>query len=185
MYWVDVTIEGIAPILFHRMTEEEQESMAQSRTGGTRTVAQKRKEALSKVYRNGDGLFCPGENIKKALLQACTKASLKYGKKALYGYVEALVFIEPHQVSFGKLEPDFVDERVGRIPPRTGGRVIIYRPGLHEGWVLSFTLAVMDDRIPEDHLKRALDEAGVLVGLCDHRPEFGRFVVKKWETRRK
>lgn len=182
MYHITATIEGIAPLLFNRFTAEAQEKMDNKQTGGTRTVAQKKAEALTKVYRNGHGMFVPAANVKKALIQGAQKSSLKYGKKALWPFIEATVFFTEQELLLGKDEPDFVDERTGRIPPKTGARVVIRRPGVNTGWKLTFGLLVTDDRIAQDDIKKSLEEAGLLSGICDNRPEFGRFIVKEWKV---
>lgn len=56
------------------------------------------------------------------------------------------------------------------------------RPGLNSGWRVNPVFNVFDDRIEEDKLKIALESAGLLIGVCDWRPEYGRFIVKKWEV---
>ncbi len=184
MYEIDVTIEGIAPILFNRFTEEQKKKMEERQTGGTRTVAKSEAEALTKVYRNGDGLYCPAANIKKTMLNGITKGNVKEGRGSARPYIEATVFVKPEAVPFHKQDPDFIHEATGRIPPKTGDRCVIRRPGLNTGWQLSFMLSVVDDRRSEDSIRRGLDEGGLLIGLCDGRPEYGRFIVTKF-TRRK
>lgn len=181
MYKVNIGIEGIAPILFKRLTLETQKDIDSGKTGGKKSLAQKETEAAQLVYRNAKGLYIPSANIERAMLEGSTKASLKYGRKSLAPFLQALVFCDESEISLGIKEPDFVDERTGRIPPRTGGRVVIRRPGLKAGWKATFTISVMDDRIPLEHIKTAFQEAGILVGLCDFRPKFGRYIVTKFE----
>jgi hypothetical protein len=43
----------------------------------------------------------------------------------------------------------------------------------------------MDDRRSSDSIKRGMEEAGLLVGLCDGRPEFGRYIVTRFEVKKK
>ncbi len=185
MYQIKVTIEGIAPILFNRFTDEQKEALETRRTGGTRTKEDSKKEALTKVYRNDAGLYCPSVNIKKTFLNGITKGNIKEGRSSARPYLEATVFIQPSEVPFNVDEPDFIHEITGRIPPKTGARVIIRRPGLKEGWKLSFTLVVVDDRRSAESIRRGFEEAGLLVGLCDGRPEYGRFIVKDWQVIKK
>lgn len=185
MYQIKVTYEGIAPILFNRFTEEQKEALETRRTGGTRTKKGSEKEALGKVYRNSKGLYCPAANIKKSFLNGITKGNIKEGRGSARPYLEATVFVQPTEVPFGVKEADFIHEVTGRIPPKTGARVVIRRPGLKEGWRLSFTLMVVDDRRSDESIKRGCEEAGLLVGLCDGRPEYGRFIVKEWEVIKK
>ena len=185
MYQINATIEGIAPILFNRFTEEQQKAMETRKTGGTRTVEGSKKEALTKVYRNKEGLFCPAANLKKSFLNGITKGNIKEGRGSARPYLEATVFIQPSEVPFGVKDADFIHEVTGRIPPKTGARVVIRRPGLKEGWRLSFALQVVDDRRSPDSIQRGFEEAGLLIGLCDGRPEYGRFIVKDWEVIKK
>lgn len=182
MYRVKVSIQGVAPILFNRFSEEAQDALDKGKTGGVFSKARKERELEAKLYKNGEGqLYIPPHALKECLLQGATKGSLKYGKKGLAPFLKALIFVEEQALLLGKTMPDFIDERIGRRPPRTGGACVIRRPGVNAGWAVSFTLVVGDERIPEEHIKSALEEAGLLVGLLDGRPEFGRFVVTQWE----
>jgi len=183
MKQVKVTIEGIVPILFNPMTQELQEDISIGGDSGKKTPEQYRDRASKRVYRDSEGnLGCPAQNIKKCIRLGAVKSSLKYGRKGLDSFLEALMFIEPQTPSFGLKDPDFIDERSGRIPPGPRGkRVMLYRAGLNAPWQLSFTIIVVDDRIPLESIKVSLEQSGILCGLCDYRPEFGRFRVINWE----
>jgi hypothetical protein len=184
MYRIKASINGTAPILFNRMSEEVQDKLQKGQTGGKKSIQVQREAAKLKVYRDDKGnVACPAANIKKSIRVACNMDSLKFGRKGLEPFLNALMFIEQPMVSFGVKEEAFIDERVGRIPPGPrGARVIIYRPGLKEGWELHFTILVVDDRITQEYINQALIAAGIMVGLCDGRPEFGRFEVTHWEV---
>lgn len=56
-------------------------------------------------------------------------------------------------------------------------RVMRTRPMIPTGWSISFLLDFDDTVINEAALKKAMVDAGALLGLCDWRPKFGRFVV--------
>lgn len=185
MYEIKATIQGVAPVLFNRFTEAQKDAMEKRQTGGIHTAESSMKEALTKVYRNGDGLYMPAQNIKKSLLNGIKKGNIKEGKASFASIAEATVFIQPAEILFGKQEPDYIHESTGRIPPRTGARCVIRRPALKEGWELSFTIMLIDDRRDPAKLKAGLEEAGALVGLCDWRPEFGRFIVTQWDVKQK
>ncbi len=182
-YDIDIKITGVAPFLFNRFTEEQKADMSKSRTGGRMTTDQRQAEALRKVYRNDKGLFYPAYALKKCLLVGINRAKLKEGRASMMPYVQATCFIKPIEVPFDKAEPDFIHEATGRRPPRTGGACIILRPGLKEGWTLTFALQVLDDRRDADQLKRAWEEAGLLAGIGDWHPEFGRFIVTEWHKK--
>ncbi len=181
MYQVKCEIEGIAPILFNRFTEQNQSDVETGRSTGRQTTEVKKELAQSKVYRNDEGLFMPGSNLRNAIILACAISQLNHGRKSLVPILAAIMFIEPMEIPFGVTKPDFIHEQVGRIPPRTGARVTLYRPSLREGWKLQFTLSVFTDTVGVDQVKRALGDAGIYQGLCDGRPEYGRFQVNKFE----
>ena len=187
MYRIEVIVEGVAPILFSRWTDTS--GLETGATGGRFTVEERHAEALEKVYADEAGLYFPSWNVKKCLLLGAQRAGLKEGRASMVPYLEATCFVSgqngyatPHFTD--KHEPDFIHEVTGRRPPRTGGACLIKRPALREGWLLPLTLQVVDDRRSPDHLRRALDEAGLLVGLGSWRPEYGRFLVREWDVRR-
>ena len=64
----------------------------------------------------------------------------------------------------------------GRVPPRTGPRVMIYRPMWKE-WKLCFGIEVLEEEFPTEVLKEILDVAGKRHGIGDWRPKFGQFMV--------
>ena len=176
MYKVNSTIEGIAPTLFNRVV-----TLKGGR--GKPTPEQEEAAAEERVYRNSNGLYLPAANLKRALRIGSVRAGLKIGRGSFEPYIRAAVFIEPSELEFGKDKPDFMLPSYVRIPPGTRGALIYkVRPGLNAGWKVSAIFNVFDDRIEEDKLKMALESAGLLIGVCDWRPEYGRFVVKKWEV---
>ena len=191
-YSIHVKIEGVAPILFNRWTEEASDKLRSGATGGKFTDASRLAEAMTKVYRDEEGkyLTIPGWNLKKCILQGCQRAGLKEGRVGMMPFLAATVFVAGDPVfvagdpSSGVTDPDFVDERSGRRPAKTGGAALIKRPALKEGWQLPFTLNVVDDRRDAPSIRRAVEEAGLMVGLGDFRPEFGRFVVREWSVSR-
>lgn len=174
MYKVNSTIEGIAPTLFNRVV-----TLKGGR--GKPTPEQEEEAAKGRVYRNSNGLYLPAANLKRALRLGSIRAGLKMGRASFEPYIRATVFIEPAELEFGKKEPDFFLPAYVRIPPGTRGALVYkVRPGLNAGWKVSCVFNVFDDRIEEDKLRIALESAGLLIGVCDWRPEYGRFVIKEW-----
>jgi hypothetical protein len=80
-----------------------------------------------------------------------------------------------------------VDSRPVRIPS-TGGRILAFRPIFFD-WELDFTLELDTDIISLLLLRQIVDDAGKRVGLGDYRPDkkgpFGKYVVTKWQVKRK
>jgi hypothetical protein len=175
VYKVQCTLEGISPIRFNRITTME--------TGmGKPTQSQEEEHAKLRVYRNASGLFLPALNLKRAIRQGALRAGLKMGRSGFEPYVNAAVFIEPLELEFGKEEPDFLYPAWVRIPPgKRGALVYKVRPGLNIGWQLSPVFTVLDDHIDNDKLKAAVETTGLFIGICDGRPEFGRFIIKVWD----
>lgn len=171
MYKVDYVIEGLAPLLFNRPEDER-------KTLGTISEEQRMENAKAKVHTNGHGLFIPAWNLKVTLLNGA-KSCLK-GKASISNYVKASVF--PVDGLFGRDSYDFMHETWGRVPPKTGALVKIWRPALREGWNMKGAFNVTDDRLTPDALKLAWEQAGLMVGIGSWRPEFGRFIVKEWSA---
>lgn len=182
MYKITGMIQGVAPFLFNRMVDVTQ--LEGKATGGKFTTEQRVSQDELKVYKDNVGLYLPKWNLKKCLLLGVQKAGLKEGRAGMAPFIEATVFLDEDPHFVGKTDRDYLDERVGRIPPRTGAAAIIRRPALEAGWELPFSLTVVDDRRDADAIRRGLEEAGLLVGLGSFRPEHGRFIVTKWEIER-
>jgi hypothetical protein len=188
MKTVQIEIEGIAPILFNRFTEEAQAKLEKGSQGKPATTQGRIDEAYTKVYRNGGPeIGVPTVNIKKCLLLGCKSAKIKLGRASAVPYMKAVLFpTEEFAVirdAQGKAytEPDGIHSCTGRIPPVKGSIAVIRRPYCVSGWLMPFGLQIFDDRVPPDMVQEALIEAGVMVGLCDHRPDFGRFKVVSFE----
>ena len=181
MYKIKYALKGIAPILFHRFTEKAASDVDSGATGGKLTAEAKLAEAMDAVYRNGDGLYLPANNLEPCLVLGARKAGLKRGRASLAPFLEATVFCEEREMPFGVAEPDGIHEVRGRRPPKTGGAMIVRRPMLKEGWQVSGHFLVMDDYQPPEQIRQALEAAGLFVGLCDWRPKYGRFIVEEFD----
>jgi len=179
MIKVNVGLTGISPMAQHRLTEADIEKIEKGSTGGRKAVTEQKTEAYERMYYRPDGFVgVPKRNIKACLIEGIKRAGLKYGRGSLAPYVKATVFVEENMPSLGVKEPDFVERFA--VQRKDGQQVVVTRGCLNPGWKLNFTLLVADDRRDTDQLKIALEEAGVLVGLCAGRPEYGRFEVTEW-----
>jgi hypothetical protein len=52
-----------------------------------------------------------------------------------------------------------------------------YRP-IFRRWSLSATIAINEEVVNVNEVKKAVTDAGALIGLGDYRPRFGRFNVE-------
>jgi len=181
---IEVDIEGISPVLFNRFTEEAQIALEARTTGKRKTVDDKMKEAETKVYRKTPrgNLIIPKTHIKKSMLEGCGFAGFKIGRRSAAPFIRATVFVND-DMDLGVKKPDGIHECTGRIPPGPKGKmVVIRRPYLDTGWKASFGMMATDDRVDLSIIEGSIREAGLVCGLCDHRPEFGRFIVKRFEV---
>jgi hypothetical protein len=182
MYSIDGRLTGLAPFLCNRMVDSSVLDTGISGTPGTKDG--RLEEAEKKVYVGADGNLCiPRLTLKRVILDGARESKVKVLKVSLSKLVAGAVFVDSDP-SFGVKTRDFIHEAVGKIPPRTGKAAIIRRPALDTGWTLDFRLNVLDEfaAIPSEQLKAAVVLAGIRIGMGSWRPEFGRFMVSKWET---
>jgi len=176
MYRIRFKITGIAPILFNAWTQGARDKLDAGSTGGKMSIEERVGEAHQKVYRNGDGLVLPAQNLESCLVTGARKGGLKRGRAGLAPYLEATVFCEERYLPFGVKEPDGIHEVMG---VRGGSACIIRRPIINK-WELAGVFLIADDRMDPGQIHSALGEAGLLVGLCDWRPKYGRFIVSEF-----
>lgn len=48
------------------------------------------------------------------------------------------------------------------------------RPKFNE-WACEFTVAYNEDVLNIEEVKKAIQDAGQLIGVCDYRPRYGKF----------
>lgn len=178
MYRIDARIRGVAPLLFNKIADIT--TIDQPSPGGKKTHRQREDEALLKIHRNGHGIYMPAWNLKCAMVDGARRGGIKEGRVNIAPFILATVF--PEDALFGKTEPDAIHEHPGRVPPKTGGYVMVRRPMFHTNWELPLVINVTDDRRNPESLRKSLEEAGTLAGLGSWRPEYGRFIVTDWKT---
>lgn len=177
-----VTIEGIAPLLHarHPTPEETEKITKRSAQGGRKTKALSDEEQFEMhSYTNKKGKFIqPGEMIEAALVKAATNFRME-GKKTFKDCFKSGLFVTPIEI-LHEIQDFTVDARWGKNPS-TGGAVWVVRPRA-DRWKLTFTInLLLDEKIPDDVLRQALDYAGLFVGLGAWRPKYGRFEVKSFK----
>jgi hypothetical protein len=174
MYQVEGTLKGMAPFLFNRYTEK-------ARPGKLRPE-ELLEEATRRVYRADDQVLeLPSWNLKRCYLDGARLGDVKHGKKSIVQYLQALLIVDGNP-SFGRVDYDGLHICQGRIPPRTGPMVTLYRPKLDAGWLLTFRLLIADTTIHPDTLKQIISFSGLLAGLGAWRPEYGRFMLDRFEV---
>lgn len=136
-----------------------------------------RIEFQAGLYMGVDGPVLPNTVIDATVLNGAKK--LKDGPKAKAG-----CFCLDH----AKLEYDgprtaeelWADERFHfAAKVRVGQASVMRMRPRFEEWACTLTLNVDDEIVNPSQVDRWLKAAGAQVGLCDWRPQFGRFTVER------
>lgn len=176
----EFTIQGTAPILFHRWNVEAVAEKASAKKG---SAAKKSDDLESYVYRTGDGeIALPGSYLHGAMINAARyRQDPRSPRKSAMDLYKAAVAPATELASLGAATWDFVDQR--RVTVQRAG-ITRQRPGFNTGWKASFKFNIL---LPEyvsamDFLD-VLGLAGRVVGVADHRPSYGRFAVVSFDSR--
>lgn len=176
-FTVTVTIEGVAPILFHRWGVDAVAAKAAAKKG---SAAKKEDDIESYVYRDPKGFIClPGEYLRATVVNAAKfRQDPRSPRKSAMDLFKAGVVSMTELASLGSKNWDYLDRRRVQVQRNAITRV---RPAFNQGWHATIQLAVLvPEYINENLLREVVDLGGRLVGVGDFRPTFGRFVVKKW-----
>ena len=180
-YRAHITVVGIADILFHRWNVE---AVAEKGAAAKGSKSKKTDNIESYVYRTPEGhLGVPGMNFTAALQEAARyESDPRSPRKSLRDLAKAAIIaldpIAPFEPK--RKEWDYEDRR--RAPVQRQG-ITRVRPALLSGWRISFNVLVtLPHYITPELLTKLSNQAGLLAGLCDHRPTYGRFTVAGFEV---
>lgn len=178
-YRVEVTICGVAPLLFHRWNCESVESKSKAKKGS----AEKKTDDLeSYVYRTAKGeLAIPGEYIRGAIVGAARyQQDPRSPRKSASDLFKVGIISLTELAGLGTKNWSYVDKRRVCIQRNAITRC---RPAMSEGWQATFILQVqLPEYIDSNLLNATIQAAGRLIGLADFRPSFGRFSIIKFEV---
>lgn len=201
MKTVNVTIQGVTPVIQHKFSEEFGE---ESKKASRRVVVDRgtpREQAEKVVYRDKEGHFYfPGTWIIGTITNAASNHKMKGSRKSAKYIIPAAVrvgeltvpLLNGHSNGNGngdeavedallhELIKDYeVDSRPVTIPS-TKGRIMRHRPRFDE-WSARFSLIINNDLLPEEFVHQLLTEAGLQYGMGDYRPTYGTFRIVHWE----
>lgn len=168
---VQMEIEGIVPLLmdrFHDLPDPK------TREGYI-------KQAEEKCYRNEYGeLAIPVDAIKACMRAASSELGRKMEGKKNRQTIAAGVMFDKYYFSLGKEKHDGIFSKpVTRGKGDKVTRVISYRPKI-DNWKASGVIKLMD--VQPQFAMQALELGGMRYGILSHRPEYGRFLVTKFEV---
>lgn len=178
-------IRGIAPLLMHngQMANPLNEfAKALKEVSGKRKKTDEDHAEMSRIewhaslYTNADGvLILPAHILEAAIHEGAKKQKL--GKQ-----FKSAVFVENDSkldIGIDKKAADlwgnqqYVDVRGVKVAQ---ARIMRTRP-IFPRWSCTFTVTFDDEQVNASDVKRAVNDTGSIVGLCDYRPKFGRFEV--------
>lgn len=177
----EVTIKGLDGILFNRMLSE------QEMTDGSNAKEDKTEREWriwrKKAYVDDNGmLYIPGENIHECMKQGSQYWGQKIpgeGNKTYTDLIASAVICESINLGVHVNGDELIpyDKMVNGNPSKgkkSGTKVLKVRPLLRP-WDGTFRMHVFDARLTPDVLNVIIAYAGTFRGLCDWRPQFGRF----------
>lgn len=178
-YRVEITIEGTAPILFHRWNCESVESKSKAKKG---SAEKKSDDVESYVYRlDNKELAIPGEYLRMSIVAAAKfQQDPRSPRKSAADLFKAAIISLTPLASLGTKDWDYLDKRRVCIQRNAITRS---RPAMKEGWRATFILLVnLPEYIDQSLLNSTTTAAGKLIGLGDFRPSFGRFQITSFEV---
>lgn len=177
-YRVQIELEGVCPMLFHRWNNESVAAKARAKKG---SQEKKTDDVQSFMWKDEKGFLClPGEYVRQSVIHASKyEQDPRSPRKSLMDLMKAALVSLTDLSSLGVKEPDFLDMRRVVIQRSAVTRT---RPAMRAGWKAKFILMVnLPEYVPASRLNHILQQAGRIVGLADFRPSFGRFQVTKFE----
>lgn len=136
-----------------------------------------KSEFISGCYWNADDkFFIPAQNLDATFLGGAKlqKLGVRWKQAALI-LEQRVKLLHDGPSTPEKLweEPRFIDVRGVRVGQ---SKVMRYRP-VFMSWAAELTVALNTDVIDLDEARKAIEDAGKLIGTCEFRPRFGRFTV--------
>jgi hypothetical protein len=186
-YRATIEVTGDSAILFHRWQSDAVAAKASAAKG---SAAKKSDDVESYLWRNENNEIClPGEYLRGTLIDPRNGAA-KYQQDPRSPRKSALDLFRAGVISLTDLAPiTTVDGRVAIAPDYIDRRRVTIsragitreRPAFYKGWSAEVTLLVTTPQyIDPSLLRRTITQAGMLVGLADFRPTFGRFSITKF-----
>lgn len=183
MRQIKVRVKGVSPLLMHSdrfanpldpATKRHKELTGKRKKTDSDHEAIAKSEWLGSLYHSEkSGPYIPGQNMD-ATLQEAAKLQ-KLGKK----FKQAVMVVEdeiPLKYT-GPRDPEglfaagFLDVRGVKVAM---AKLMRCRPKF-TSWAAEFTVAFNEDVLNVEEVKKAIQDAGLLIGVCDYRPRFGKF----------
>jgi hypothetical protein len=138
-----------------------------------------KKQAEEKVYKDDKGnIVIPASAVKACMKYASSEIGKRTDAKRNRQTIQASVFIESDLSLERKNHDGIVRDIVTRGQGSKVTRVPSFRP-IIKSWSAKGKMHLFG--VPDAFVKECLELGGLRFGLLSHRPEFGRFVIERWE----
>lgn len=179
------TLKGVAPLMCHNerlanpmnpFTRELKKLTAQRQKSDELIEQIQKLEWRAGLYDVDGRVVIPSANVLATLKEGARK--IKKGKEVSAGVIAPEAYFTLIYDGPKVIEKLWEDERFRdyRCVGVQGKRVMRSRP-VFPTWSLNVDLLFAEDIIQEHEIEQAFTLAGERIGLCEHRPQFGRFVV--------
>lgn len=182
-YSAKVRLEGTQDILFHRWNDEDVQAKAEAKKG---SEEKKRDNPEAYIYRNDEGYICiPGRYIVRSVVEAGRnfqdpRSKRRMAKDLVQAAVMSDEILSPILVKGKPTKEWEYDDRQRVCIMRSA--ITRTRPAFKRGWQVDFSLiSLVPELVTPEFLRKLVDNAGLLGGLGDFRPTYGRFRVIRWE----
>lgn len=179
---VEVTIEGMSPLIVHNFSQEAQQMIAQRQEAGGRSRHREARnpeaEYEAAKYKLADGRDAMKVTAIKAATINAAGQDLGVPKTVVR---KALLFIGD-EADLVAIQSPGAKMRTDMVRLARGVADLRYRPS-YDPWVITFWVRYDSELLSAETLLNLIERAGFGVGIGDWRPEkdgdFGRFRVKR------
>lgn len=181
-----IRVSGTSPLMMHSdklanpllpATKAHKELTSKRKKTDEDHLAIARSEFLSGIYwTKADGVHVPGANFDATFLGGAKLQKMgthwKRGAMVIETNVK-LIYDGPTDPEKLWENPAFVDVRGVKVGT---AKVMRYRP-IFMSWAAEMTISVNTDVLNLAEARKAIEDGGSLIGVCEYRPRFGRFEV--------
>lgn len=136
-----------------------------------------RSEFIAGCYwSEAEGFYVPGQNFDATFLAGAKlqKNGVRWKRGVLVLENKVKLRHDGPQTPAELWEdPAFVDCRGVKVG---AAKIMRYRPVFLD-WAAELTVAINTDVMDVQEVKKSIEDAGALIGVCEYRPRFGRFEV--------
>lgn len=186
MEQLKLKITGITPLMMHSdrlanpllpdtKAHKELTSKRKKTDDDQRAIA--RSEFISGCYwTEKDGLFIPGQNFDATFIAGAKLQKLgTHWKRGALVLENKVKLMHDGPMTPAKLweSPSNIDCRGVKVGT---AKIMRYRP-IFLSWAAELTVVINSEVLNLMEARKAIEDAGALIGVCEYRPRFGRFEV--------